>query len=268
MFCYEQVRLAGWLAFSGVELMHSLQSLHASHARQYHIVQRRRHNWYLRQFLESDGSQQFEIAKSTMMSEILTRVWSTVVNSWYLNTPDMTVELEAESNRKMYLAIQADHHALKRRMLEEISGHRNQFKVKEFDRQCQRWTDLLLAYMGHLPGSQAFGYRRDRIENHIEDLQHQIDSGQAESARKFTNLSLKQTFHKSQQPLLTDLETIYDLNSLYVTSIISSFESHLISIPDRWQSYWRPRVSQDITLAERLLAQWRRVEQGDKYFWN
>tara|TARA_B100000945_G_scaffold320033_1_gene328854 strand:- start:9 stop:815 length:807 start_codon:yes stop_codon:yes gene_type:complete len=268
VFCYEQVRLAGWIAFSSEEVLHSLQSLHCVHARQYHITQRRRHNWYLRQFLESDDTQQVEITKSTMMSEVLTRIWSTAVNAWYLSTQDMTIGLEAESNRHLYLAIQADHHALTQRMLEETSGNRNRFKLREFDRQCQRWTDLLLAYMGLLPGSQAFGYRRERIDNHIEELQYQMESGQAQAARKFTNLSLKQAFHKSQQPRLTDLETIYDLNSRYATTIISSLEGHLVQIPDQWQSYWQPRVVQDITLAERLIRQWQHVERGDQYFWN
>ena len=245
-----------------------MQSLHSVHARQYHIAQRRRQNWYLRQFLESSDAQQFEIAKSAMMSEVLTRIWTTAVNSWYLSTPDMTIGLEAESNRNLYLAIQADHHALKQRMLEETPGARNQHKLKECKRQCERWTDLLLAYMGQLPGSQAFGYRRDRIDNHIEDLQYQIDSGQQAAARKFTNLSLKQTYHQKQQPALSDLETIYDLSSRFVTTVISSFDSHLIQIPDRWQNYWQPRVSQDITLAERLLQQWQRVDRGEQYYWN
>jgi hypothetical protein len=188
-----------------------------------------------------------------MMAEVLTRIWTTAVNAWYLSTPDMTVGLEAESNRNLYLAIQTDHRLLKQKMLEETSGARNQHKLKEFNRQCQRWTDLLLAYMDQLPGSQAFGYRRDRIDQHVEDLEYQTDSGQQRAARKFTNLSLKQTFHKSQQPRLVDLQTIYDLNSRYATTIISSLESHLIQIPDSWQSYWQPRVSQDITLAERLM---------------
>ncbi len=268
MFCYEQVRLAGWIAFSSEEVLHSLQSLHSVHARQYHLSQRRRYNWYLRQFLESDSSQQLEIAKSTMMAEVLTRIWTTAVNAWYLSTPDMTVGLEAESNRNLYLAIQTDHRLLKQKMLEETSGARNQHKLKEFNRQCQRWTDLLLAYMDQLPGSQAFGYRRDRIDQHVEDLEYQIDSGQQRAARKFTNLSLKQTFHKSQQPRLVDLETLYDLNSRYATTIISSLESHLIQIPDSWQSYWQPRVSQDITLAERLMQHWQRVERGEQHFWN
>ena len=122
--------------------------------------------------------------------------------------------------------------------------------------------------MGQLPGSQAFGYRRDRIDNHIEDLQYQIESGQQAAARKFTNLSLKQTYHQKQQPALSDLETIYDLNSRFITTVISSFDSHLIQIPDRWQNYWQPRVSQDITLAERLIQQWRRVDRGEQYYWN
>ena len=117
MFCYEQVRLAGWIAFSSEEVLCSLQSLHSVHARQYHMAQRRRYNWYLRQFLESDASQQLEIARSTMMAEILTRIWTTTVNSWYLSTPDMTVGLEGESNRNLYLAIQTDHHLLKQKML-------------------------------------------------------------------------------------------------------------------------------------------------------
>ena len=90
-----------------------MQSLHSVHARQYHIAQRRRQNWYLRQFLESGDAQQFQIVKSAMMSEVLTRIWTTAVNSWYLSTPDMTIGLEAESNWNLYLAIQADHHALK-----------------------------------------------------------------------------------------------------------------------------------------------------------
>jgi len=268
VFCYEQVRLAGWIAFSSEKVLHALQSLHCVHARQYHLSQRRRYNWYLRQFLESDSSQQLKIAKSTMMSEILTRIWTTAVNSWYVSTPDMTVGLEAESNCNLYLAIQTDHHLLKQKMLEETSGARNRHKLKEFNRQCQRWTDLLLAYMDQLPGSQAFGYRRDRIDQHVEDLEYQIDSGQERAARKFTNLSLKQTFHKSQQPRLVDLETIYDLNNRYATTIISSLESHLIQIPDSWQSYWQPRVSQDITLAERLMQHWQRVERGEQHFWN
>ena len=147
MFCFEQVRLAGWIAFSSEDLLQSMQSLHSVHARQYHIAQRRRQNWYLRQFLESSDAQQFEIAKSAMMSEVLTRIWTTAVNSWYLSTPDMTIGLEAESNRNLYLAIQADHHALKQRMLEETPGARNQHKLKECKRQCERWTDLLLAYI-------------------------------------------------------------------------------------------------------------------------
>ena len=202
------------------------------------------------------------------MAEVLTRIWTTAVNAWYLSTPDMTVGLEAESNRNLYLAIQTDHRLLKQKMLEETSGARNQHKLKEFNRQCQRWTDLLLAYMDQLPGSQAFGYRRERIDQHVEDLEYQTDSGQQRAARKFTNLSLKQTFHKSQQPRLVDLETIYDLNSRYATTIISSLESHLIQIPDSWQSYWQPRVSQDITLAERLMQHWQRVERGEQHFWN
>ncbi len=268
MFCYEQVRLAGWIAFSSNELVNSLQSLNSIHARQYHIAQRRRHQWYLRQFLESEAEQQLALTKSVMMSEILTRIWTTAVNSWYLSTPDLTIGLEAEPNRNLYLAMQADHHALKQKMLEETPGARNQFKLKEFNRQCQRWTDLLLAYMGNLAGSQAFGYRRDRIDNHIEDLQFQIESDQEHAARKFTNLSLKQAFHKSQQPVITDLESLYDLNSRYATTILSSVESHLIQIPDRWQGYWQPRVGQDITLAERLLRQWQRVERGEQHYWN
>ena len=268
MFCYEQVRLAGWIAFSGDQLLGCLQSLHSVHARQYHLAQRRRHNWYLRQFLESDADQQLHITKSVMMSEILTRVWSTMVNSWYLSTTDMTIGMEAESNRNLYIAMQADHHALKQRMVAETPGARNQFLLREYNRQCERWTDLLLAYMGNLPGSQAFGYRRDRIDNHIEDLQVQMETGQALAARKFTNLSLKQAYHKSQQPNMSDYESLYDLNSRYVTSILSSVERHLIQIPDRWQGYWQPRVKQDITLAERLLHQWQQVERGDQYHWN
>ncbi len=245
-----------------------MQSLHSVHARHYYIAQRKRYQWYWRQFLESDSEQQLEIAKSIMMSEILTRIWTTAVHGWYLYTPDMTIGLEAESNRNLYLAMQADHHTLKLRMVEGISGARNQLQLKEFRRQCQRWTDLLLAYMGQLPGSQAFGYRRERIDRHLEDLQFQIDSGQQQAARKFTNLSLKQAFPKRQQPSLTDLETLYDLNGYLATSIVSSFERHLMEIPECWQSYWHPAVSQDITLAKHLIQRWQRVESGDQHFWN
>ena len=67
---------------------------------------------------------------------------------------------------------------------------------------------------------------------------------------------------------MSDYESLYDLNSRYVTSILSSVERHLIQIPDRWQGYWQPRVKQDITLAERLLHQWQQVERGDQYHWN
>ena len=62
-------------------------------------------------------------------------------------------------------------------MLEETPGSLNQHKLKQCKRQCERWTDLVVGIHGTTTGSQAFGYRRDRIDNHIEDLQYQIESG-------------------------------------------------------------------------------------------
>ncbi|MGY8733971.1 MAG: hypothetical protein ACKVK0_17705, partial [Pirellulales bacterium] len=83
MYIYQQVRLAGWLALSSQEILPSLHHFTMVQARQFHIAHKRRLSWWLTQVEGASDSQQFDLLRSVMLSEILTRVWTATVDGWY-----------------------------------------------------------------------------------------------------------------------------------------------------------------------------------------
>ena len=260
MYTYQQVRLAGWLALSSEKILPGMHHLTMVQARQYHLAQKRRLNWWLAQ---TDDQSCFELLRAVMMSEILTRVWTAMVDGWY-----QTNEIHGNEARRIFTAVQADHVAAKRRLTGLITQPTELFKISRLTGQCRRWTDVLLGYMNEIPSTEIYGYRRDRIEEHASDVRWQQTSGQGAAARKFINLSLKQRFCKQAEPRLTRNDTLRELNGVCSTAILSCMDRFRVDIPESWIQYCTHPANSEITLAQRLLDQWRRVDRGELHFLN
>ena len=261
VYTFQQVRLAGWLALSSDEILSGMHHLTMVQARQYHVAQKRRLNWWLAQSEEADDQAQFEILRSVTISEVLTRVWTGIVAGWYqTNHGDTGCHHETF---RIFAAVQSDHLKMKEQLAAITSKPTYQYKLRELSRRCQRWTDLLLGYMNEIPGTEAYGYRRDRIEEYASEVRWQQASGQATAARTFTNLSLKQVFGRPIEPQLIRNDTQRELNGICSTAILSCLDKFRVDIPESWIQYCAHPANQGIALAQRLIDQWRRVDRGE-----
>ncbi|MDE0817622.1 MAG: hypothetical protein OSA92_08180 [Pirellulaceae bacterium] len=266
MYTFQQVRLAGWLALSSQEILPSLHHFTMVQAGQFHIAHKRRLNWWLAQAESAGHSQQFDLLRSVMLSEILTRVWTATVDGWYQTNE--TFEPANDTTFCVFKSIQTDHAALKQKLSDLITRSTHRYKIRELTRRCERWTDLLLGYMTDIPGTGLYGYSRDRIEEHGSDVRWQLASGQGLAARKFTNLALKQIFARHVEPCLEGNETLREFNGVCSTSILSCVDKFRVDIPESWVDYCTHPANQAISMAERLMSQWRRVDSGELYLLN
>lgn len=266
MYTYQQVRLAGWLALSSQDVLPSLHHFTMVQAGQFHIAHKRRLSWWLAQAAEASHPQQFDLLRSVMLSEVLTRVWTAMVDGWYQTNE--TFEPASDATFRVFKSIQADHAAVKQKMSESITQPTQCFKIRELARRCERWTDLLLGYMTDIPGTGLYGYNRDRIEEHGSDVRWQLASGQGLAARKFTNLSLKQIFGIHVEPRFNGHETLREFNGICSTAILSCVDKFRVDIPESWAHYCAHPANQAISMAERLISQWRRVDSGELHLLN
>ncbi|MBT7917615.1 MAG: hypothetical protein HN617_08715 [Planctomycetaceae bacterium] len=266
MYTYQQVRLAGWLALSSQEILPSLHHFTMVQAGQFHIAHKRRFNWWLAQAESAGHAQQFDLLRSVMLSEILTRVWTATVDGWYQTNE--TFEPANDTTFCVFKSIQTDHAALKQQLSDLITRSTHRYKIRELTWRCERWTDLLLGYMTDIPGTGLYGYSRDRIEEHGSDVRWQLASGQGLAARRFTNLALKQIFARHVEPCLEGNETLREFNGVCSTSILSCVDKFRVDIPESWVDYCTHPANQAISMAKRLMSQWRRVDSGELYLLN
>ncbi len=261
MYTYQQVRLAGWLALSSQEILPSLHHFTMVQAGQFHVAHKRRLNWCLAQAESASQTQQFALLRGVMLTEILTRVWTATVDGWYQTNE--TFEPTSDATFCVFKSIQADHAALKQKLSNLITRPTHLFKIRELARSCEHWTDLLLGYMTDIPGTGLYGYSRDRIEEHGSDVRWQLASSQGLAARKFTNLALKQKFGGHVEPCFEGNDTLREFNGVCSTSILSCVDKFRVDIPESWIDYCTHPANQAISMAERLISQWRRVDSGE-----
>jgi hypothetical protein len=123
-----------------------------------------------------------------------------------------------------------------------IAPHRNQLQAEDFltlRRQCERWTDLLLAYLTPHVAVDEFAADAARVGDFAFDAREHLRSG---SSSDMAVTMIIAGMRSSLGPLKSPATLNSDLNQEIATAIIGGFDPSFFDTHGHLQSSWLERL--------------------------
>jgi hypothetical protein len=218
------------------------------HVEQYWVASRSRHDRWQQAMKSysrcsaSDALQQWRDIRSTieeiLASELLTRTWAAVACAYdRAHGTDALVPLVK--------SVLIGHLEARNRALHiMLRGHG--FVVEEgvvlnrLRRQTERWTDMLLGYLGPDADISEFAFDIERARDFAVDVRQEHADPSATQAWRLAFASLRAAFQSG----LSDVSPNADLNQRIAGSILACFRRELFDAHGLFKSHWLLRLSQ------------------------
>lgn len=227
--------LAGWLAMHGDEILAAMQQVQLNQARRYFISSRRRIQFWLNCTRADAVSDKFDAAESTMVSEIVTRVWTALyrgvcerTDAKWLTVLEQICEEHAVVNERAIYSV-------------ELSGPSH--KLRSLRHQCEQSTDYLLAFLPADCYAGIYAHDRVRFDKRQAEVDYERESGQLEAARCFTRHALHAKFELDHlgDRLIQCRQAPY--HRQVISSIVSMIDRDIMPIPSPWSRFYSPDKS-------------------------
>jgi hypothetical protein len=270
MHARELIDLAAFVAAQGPALVGGVRQVPDTALAQYWTVSKCRLDRWNRtlrhlQSPVSAGREEVEIAERNLqavceeilVSEMLTRVWSSV-----LTALDYTAGgSEAQPVAANVLAGQLE---ASNRVLNIISFNSHTASGTENDlnrlrRLTERWTDLLLGSLGSLVHAAQFAHDAARAEEFSQDFNRSRQPAVRRRAWNLVVASLRETF----DPHLRALAPNADLNSRIAGAILACFPAEVFDSAGIYPSLWNLRLSNMTADAQLLVDQLLAADSAD-----
>jgi hypothetical protein len=177
------------------------------------------------------------VCEEILISEMLTRVWSSLLAAVDYNTGSGDAQPVAAN-------VLASHLNASNRVLSIISNPPDQSPTSRTDlnrlrRLSERWTDLLLGSLGSLVRIADFAHDAARAEEFSQDFSRGQQPGLRKRAWNLLAASLRETF---DQHLKTATPNA-DLNSRIGGAVLSCFPVQVFDSTGQYHSLWNLRIS-------------------------
>ncbi len=175
--------------------------------------------------------------EEVLTGEMLTRVWAAVL---CLHDRDHQNDRSEPIARSVLVGhLEARHRVLTALARGPDIDADGAMKLNHLRRRTERWTDLLVGYLGTLGDVVEFAVNPDRARDFAEDLgYHRYKSG-SRGAWPLLMASLRQAFGRSLQPASPNA----DLNGQIASSVLSCFQPELFDSVGLLRSLWLERLT-------------------------
>jgi hypothetical protein len=189
------------------------------------------------------------VLEEILTGEMLTRVWTAVACAHdrqagvsYVSPVVRSVflgHLEARNRALNFMFYAQDH---------ELGAVLN---VNQIRHRCERWTDMLLAYLVPFCDVANVACDAKRVADFAEDAGDQLRRSNAEQVWRLLRLALRSTFGRS----LAKLSPNADLNSHIASSILACLRAEMIDATSTLDSVWMERLETTTSNAEAMIEE-------------
>ena len=263
MHARELVQLAAIVSAHGPVLVRGTRRLSASGVQQYWMESKcRLDRWFrsLGRFAHeaaargSDGGRgQWPhvrgVLEEILTSEMLTRVWATVLCA--SDRQQGTLEAEPIARSIMIGHLEARHRVLQLLVRGPGVDAEAAVRLNHLRRRTERWTDLLIGYLAGLDPAAEFAFEPVRAQDFARDLRLQTACPGGRQAWPLLLSSLRAAFRHG----LSDVSPNADLNARIATAILSCFPAELFDSTGQFHSLWLLRLFSATEDAQGMIAE-------------
>ncbi|MEZ6099107.1 MAG: hypothetical protein R3E01_09060 [Pirellulaceae bacterium] len=170
------------------------------------------------------------------VSEILTRVWSAIARGFDLHHD--STELEPVAASIFVGHMEARHRALKLVLTGRFLSEYHATQLNRLRRRCERWTDVLLAYVGPPKMSHRFAHDSNRLEDFAESIGRPKGRPKEPLTWPLVLATMKESF--SANPGHSSPNS--DLNQRIASGILACFGPDIFDSSGQFQSLWQWRI--------------------------
>ena len=266
----ELVDLAAFVAANGQALIAGSRAVPTTALADYWTASKCRHdrwNRWLREFFRTaPNAKQFEIkvesraihalCEEILISEMLTRVWSSIITS--LDSAIGASEAHPVAASVMAGQLDATNRVLDLISLERTNSNAPDSDLNRLRRMTQRWTDLLLGGLLGVCEISAFVHDANRAREFADDFGRARQPTIRQQAWALLTTSLRTAFGSC----LCDESPNGDLNARIAGSIVACFPADLFDSTGAFHSLWMLRLSATTADTQLLVDQLLASEQA------
>jgi hypothetical protein len=189
------------------------------------------------------------VLEEILTSEMLTRVWATVLCA--CDRQQGTLEAEPIARSIMIGHLEARHRVLTLLVRGPGLDAAAALRLNHLRRRTERWTDLLIGYLAGLDAAAEFAFEPARAQDFARDLRLQSSSPGGRQAWPLVLSSLRAAFRHGLSPLSPNA----DLNAGIATAILSCFPAELFDSTGQFRSLWLMRLFGATNDAEGMIAE-------------
>lgn len=254
MHIREIPELAAYLVVQGPILIDRVRHLSAPALAQYWTASKcRLDRWgrtlHALRTLPPDGQSDSEIAtrrfrsvcEEVLVSELLTRVWSSI-----LSAHDVAVSTnESEPIAASVLVAHLEAVNLVLGLLDEndLAAAELGVRLNRLRRICQRWTDLLLGALGPTCDIARFAHDSDRAQEFADDFTRSSLAAVDRQVWNILTASLRATFRQRAGGITANA----DLNDRIASAILACFPTQIFDSGGEFSTLWMLRMSKSAT---------------------
>jgi hypothetical protein len=187
------------------------------------------------------------VLEEILVAEIALRVWTAVLYAYDRRRQTS----EAEPIARSILLGQLD---IRQRSLALLvhSPHipaEQAVELNRLRRKAERWTDLLLGYLGQHYAVSDLAFDAQRCAEFAADLRHEQRKSAGEQAWRLALASLRMAFRTKEFHPSPNADTNFDIAG----SILACFPAELFGATGELQSLWLVRLSHSVNDAQGML---------------
>jgi hypothetical protein len=262
MHARELVELAAIISTHGPVLVHGTRQLSTSGVQQYWTESKCRLDRWFRSLgaFTHDATNNAEagriqwpclrsVLEEILTSEMLTRVWATVLCA--CDRQQGTLEAEPIARSIMIGQLEARHRVLTLLVRGPGVDAEAAVRLNHLRRRTERWTDLLIGYLAGLDAAAEFAFEPARAQDFARDLRLQRSSPGGRQAWPLVLSSLRAAFRHG----LAEPSPNADLNARIATAIVSCFPAELFDSTGQFHSLWLMRLFSAANDAQGMIAE-------------
>ena len=247
----ELVDLAAFVAANGQALIAGSRTVPTTALADYWTASKCRHDrwnrWLREHFRTAPSTKQIgvkvestaihAVCEEILISEMLTRVWSSIITS--LDSATGASEAQPVAASVMAGQLDASNRVLEFIALERKNSNGADSDLNRLRRLTQRWTDLLLGGLLGVCEISPFVHDATRAQEFADDFGRSREAAIRQQAWALLTMSLRTAFHSC----LCDETPNADLNARIAGSIVACFPSDLFDSTGVFHSLWMLRLS-------------------------
>jgi hypothetical protein len=244
----ELVELGALVAAHGSRFVQQSRLLNRRHMEQYWLASKCRHDrWFqaLKAFERATALEKLQqwartrsVMEEVLASELLTRIWAAVGCCYDRrhDRDDFTPVVRSALIGHMEARNRVLHALIKQQGFSVEEG----VTLNRLRRQTERWTDMLLGYLGSDCEVGEFAFDADRAREFTADLRDEGEAPSCQPVWELTMASLRATYFNSLSPMSPNSE----LNHRIAASVLACYHSDLFDSLGIIQSHWMLRIAQ------------------------